>query len=380
MDTSEAPIRIEHREALAYLLTEAAEIEHGLMGCYLYAAWSLGARDPNRPHGEAIERWRKVILEVAFDEMQHLACVANLSNAIGATPHYQRNNYPVAPGYHPAGVVVSLAPFNLATMEHFVYLERPEGSADPDGPGFVSPSSYARGGREDRLVPGAHDYKTVGHLYRGIEAGLAHLAEKLGEANLFDGDPRLQLDGKLLSMPAVTPITDVASARIAIEAIVAQGEGAADCPEGSHYMRFVGVRNELRAILAKEPDFDPAAHRATNPVMRKPPVSEGRLWIDAEPAASVLDVGNALYAFMLRGLGTLTSPVALDPIARSLALQCALQGMRVMSPLGELLADLPASTTNPECRAGLTFTMSRSVTPMPEPRGALRALHENAAS
>ena len=110
MDTAEPEIRIAHREALSFLLTEAAEIEHGLMDCYLFAAWSLGRRTVDRPHGEAIERWRKAIIEVALDEMQHLALVANLENAIGTTPHFQRANFPVAAGYHPAGVVVSLAP------------------------------------------------------------------------------------------------------------------------------------------------------------------------------------------------------------------------------------------------------------------------------
>jgi hypothetical protein len=37
----ELAIVTHEREQLAYLLTEAAEIEHGLMCCYLYAAYSL---------------------------------------------------------------------------------------------------------------------------------------------------------------------------------------------------------------------------------------------------------------------------------------------------------------------------------------------------
>jgi Ferritin-like len=40
-DLREPDIVIGEREQLAYLLTEAAEIEHGLMCCYLYAAYSL---------------------------------------------------------------------------------------------------------------------------------------------------------------------------------------------------------------------------------------------------------------------------------------------------------------------------------------------------
>ena len=41
MTTHEPTIRIENREEMLYLLAEAAAIEHNLMCCYLYAAWSL---------------------------------------------------------------------------------------------------------------------------------------------------------------------------------------------------------------------------------------------------------------------------------------------------------------------------------------------------
>src|SRR5262245_48264453 len=38
--SSEAPLVIEHREALIYMLCEAAELEHGIMCQYLFAAFS----------------------------------------------------------------------------------------------------------------------------------------------------------------------------------------------------------------------------------------------------------------------------------------------------------------------------------------------------
>lgn len=43
---NEPEIVVGHREQLLYLLTEAAEIEHGLMCCYLYAVFSLKRDDP----------------------------------------------------------------------------------------------------------------------------------------------------------------------------------------------------------------------------------------------------------------------------------------------------------------------------------------------
>ena len=37
----DAPVRIENRSQLIYLLTEAAELAHGIMCAYLFAAFSI---------------------------------------------------------------------------------------------------------------------------------------------------------------------------------------------------------------------------------------------------------------------------------------------------------------------------------------------------
>ncbi len=376
----EPEIHVENREALAYLVAEAAEIEHGLLCCYLYAAFSLGRAGRARPfsgdEGAAVGRWRQAILAVARDEMTHLALVSNLMNAIGAAPHLRRPNFPVAPGYHPAGVVVSLAPFSRATIDHFVYLERPEGIVEADGAGFAPVRSYVRGSPRGRLVPTAQDYQTVGHLYRGISAGLASLAGRLGERNLFCGDPRLQVDTEIIGLPSINPIVDLESAGRALETIVTQGEGSPTAPADSHYRRFLEIRDELAALQAEDPAFEPGAGVARNPVMRRPPEPEGLLWVDREPAATVLDVANAMYAAALRAFGVLTSPAGLGARARPLAADTMARAMLAITSVAELLTTLPASTTVGDVRAGLTFTMSRSLEPMPEAQGAFRTLHE----
>jgi CDGSH-type Zn-finger protein/uncharacterized Fe-S cluster protein YjdI len=375
-------IRMEHRESLAFALSEAAELEHGLMCCYLYAAFSIGTRAEQRyppAQARAIARWRAEILDVARDEMVHMALVSNLLNAVGAAPHLTRPNFPVSAGYHPAGIVVSLAPFSLATVQHFVYLERPDDVIEREGSGFAG-RTYARGGHIGRLVPSGQDYATVGDLYRWIREGLGHLVDKFGADRVFCGDPRLQVTSQAIGLPGITAVSDLASAWQAIDTIVTQGEGAPTCPGHSHYSRFSAMRNELEQILADDPSFAPAAHVAHNPVMRRPPVPDGLTWIDAEPAASVLDVANAMYAVMLRSLGVLYSPVAIADDARALAVEATTTAMRGLTPLAELLTELPGSTVDPAIRAGLTFTMSRSLHPLPEPRDALRALHEGIAA
>src|ERR1044071_9012791 len=133
-------IRVEHRESLAYALSEAAELEHGLMCCYLYAAFSIGRRcEARHPahQAAAIARWRAEIIDIARDEMVHLSLVCNLLNALGAAPHLLRPNFPVAAGAHPANIVVSLAPFDLDTLRHFVFLEQPDDAHEREGGGFA---------------------------------------------------------------------------------------------------------------------------------------------------------------------------------------------------------------------------------------------------
>ena len=126
----EAPFVIEHREALIYMLCEAAELEHGIMCQYLFAAFSLKqSMDEGLSDDElaAVTRWRKLVSQVATEEMLHLALVHNLLSAIGAAPHFARPNLPAPAHHYPAGVHLALVPFGEPALRHFIFLERPEG-------------------------------------------------------------------------------------------------------------------------------------------------------------------------------------------------------------------------------------------------------------
>ena len=72
----DAPVRIENRAQLIYLLTEAAELEHGIMCCYLFAAFSMKGDVKEGVTEEQLvlmRRWRKTIMQVALEEMLHLS-------------------------------------------------------------------------------------------------------------------------------------------------------------------------------------------------------------------------------------------------------------------------------------------------------------------
>src|SRR6516225_667706 len=192
----EAPFVIEHREALIYMLCEAAELEHGIMCQYLFAPFSLKEREDEgltAEELEAVTRWRKAISHVATEEMLHLALVQNLLSAIGAAPHLARPNLPAPAHHYPAGVNLTLVPFGEEALQHFIFLERPEGMALEGAKGIDAPLHEAVPLMAERdIVPQPQDFATVGHLYRSIELGLAHLAEKFGEENLFIGPPGAQ--------------------------------------------------------------------------------------------------------------------------------------------------------------------------------------------
>jgi hypothetical protein len=70
----------------------------------------------------------------------------------------------VRPGHFPADVVMNLAPFCEATLDHFMFIERPEGIQFVDGAGFAHEAHYARAVRADLLSPSPQDYVSQGHL------------------------------------------------------------------------------------------------------------------------------------------------------------------------------------------------------------------------
>lgn len=378
----EPKIRIESREELIYLLAEAAAIEHNLMCCYLYAAWSLkrGTRDGlSEAEAATVVRWKRAILSVAVEEMAHLSLVANLTSAIGGAPHFSRPNFPIGPGYHPSGVVVELARFSPAVLDHFIFLERPEGKELSDSAEFTHIHDYHGTQPKARLMPHAQDYSTVGHLYRGIRHGIEVLAHHIGEGALFCGDVAAQIGPGDASLPGLITVTDLATAVQAIETIIEQGEGAPEAGEDSHFNRFLAIRKEYDDFLAANPGFDPAFPVAHNPVMRKPFDPHNRIHIDAPETVHVLDFANALYGHMLRCLVQAWGRDSSGGEERRSFIDAAISLMTILSDIGPYLASLPASRAHPGVNAGVTFTMLRDVAKLPKGPGEKQIMAERIA-
>lgn len=238
--------RIDTLDSLREHLQWAVELEHATLPPYLCALYSL---DPER-NPEATE----VVGGVFVEEMLHLALAANLLNAVGGRP---RLDTPEMLPPHPrklphSDLELSLLPFGPDALEMFLRLEQP-----------APPGAPAEG----------DGYETIGQFYAAIEQGLRHLCERLGEREVFCGDPARQVRGTDFRHTAgsVFAVEDLESALGALEEIVEQGEGTArgevwdgdqnvfhpERDEVAHYYRFQELKLGRRYLRGDTPQSGP---------------------------------------------------------------------------------------------------------------------------
>jgi len=360
---AEPPLKVETREELCYLLGQACELEHGLMCEYLYAQFSL-KRSPGDGLTPAqfarVQAWEATLITVIKQEMLHLALSTNILTAVGAAPHFERPSFPILSRWYPPGVQIALVPFGERALRHFIYLERPEGMALDDAPGFTAARHARPLTADDRpLVAEPQEWRTVGHLYRGIEAGLAHLCDRYGQDAVFIGPPQVQAVTDIFEWPELIAVTDLASARQAIEVIVEQGEGARGDWIRSHFGTFVGILEDLLAVQEADPAFSPAW--PVEPAFaRLPPYVDSGTLIEDPTTARAADLFNALYEVVLQVLSRYyihhgETAAELDTLART-----AKHLMNwVMRELGPVLATLPIGPSHPGRTAGPVFDIAR---------------------
>jgi len=209
------------------------------------------------------------------------------------------------------------------------------------------------------LVAVPEQWQTVGHLYRGIEAGLATLCARYGEDAVFIGPARAQAVTDIFEWPELLAVTDLASAGRAIETIVEQGEGARGDWIRSHFGTFVGILEDLLAQQAADPAFNPA--RPVEPAfVRLPPDVVSGTVIEDPTTAQVADLANGLYEVVLQILSRYyihhgETAAEFDTLART-----AKHLMNwVMRELGPVLTALPVGPSQPGQTAGPTFDIAR---------------------
>jgi len=381
---AEPRLVVAHREHLWWLLAEAAQLEHMIMCQYLYAEFSLknGPTDGlTGEQAEAVERWRKTLRGIAVEEMLHLALVANLMSAIGAAPQFGRPNFPQRSGYFPAGIQLDLLPFGEQALRHFLYLERPEGMERQDAAGFVPAAPPRELVAADELLPRGQEFTTVGHLYRGVAAGLRDLVDRHGERRVFVGSPRAQATPEQFRWPQLIAVTDLDSALAAVEEIIEQGEGARGDWRQAHYGRFLGIWEEYHRLRAADPGFAPA--RPVLPAYTRQPFDlPDPVAVATDPLAhQVAELAGLAYECVLHLLLRYFTHTEETDEQLDTLIDAAIGLMAgALRPLATGLAALPVGPEHPGRTAGFAFQMyytMGNLVPWREPAWTL--LHERVA-
>jgi hypothetical protein len=277
---------------LTAALQTALRLEHSTIPPYLYALYSLV---PGRNQAVA-----SILESVVEEEMLHMTLIANLLNALGASPAVDDGAFvPHYPGPLPGSVegdlVVGLAPCSVELVgDVFMVIEQPE-----------TPLQFPAG-----LT--AADQLTIGEYYARIRRVLT----TLDDADI-SGDESRQVGPERVKGSVV--VGDVDAACQAIDVIVAQGEGTATEPvevfgdQYAHYYRFAEIRHgrrlvpnldadettppERRYLYAGDPvPFDPGG---VYPVPTDPKADQ---YADGSADRYVCNIFNYTYSSLLKVL------------------------------------------------------------------------------
>ncbi|KAA8613149.1 ferritin-like domain-containing protein [Salipiger aestuarii] len=223
-------------------LEAAMQLEHATIPPYLTALYSI------RP-GSNTEAF-DIIRAVAVEEMLHLTLVANLLNAVGGTPDLTTAGFVATyPAMLPDGeedFAVDCQKFSPEAIETFLRIERPADLNHRQQGGKTVTRQKVAGAVTAGHTGAATEehFFSIGEFYKAIEDGLDRLYADIGDA-LFSGDPARQIGPEYYYSGGggLIEVTDMASAKAALDLIAEQGEGVTDTifdedGEIAHYYRF----------------------------------------------------------------------------------------------------------------------------------------------
>jgi hypothetical protein len=208
------------------------------------------------------------------------------------------------------------------------------------------------------VMPRPQGFLTAGHLYRGIEQGLDDLASRLGESVLFVGEPRAQATPDRFRWPQLIAVTDLTSARAAIDEIIEQGEGARGDWRPAHYGRFLGIWNEYQKLREQDPSFEPA--RPVIPAFTQQPfdIDQPQPQPTEPVTREVAELFNLGYEVLLQVLTRFFTHTDESDEQLDVLVQAAFGIMGgVLKPLGNALTRLPVGAGSSGCTAGPAFQM-----------------------
>jgi CDGSH-type Zn-finger protein/truncated hemoglobin YjbI/ferredoxin len=338
------------REELMYLLARAAELEHSLACVCLFAASSLkhdvsegGLTDIQT---DMVRAWRQRLASAAVDRMRSLAQISNLLTAIDAMPVIVRPAL-----FRPTSTASSesrltLEPFSQQLLDRLVTYKHLSAS-------LVEPGLAAYDGSESQNL--AVNSLTISDLYERLALGFGSMPAE----ELFIGPKEAQANPHLLGLgDHLVTVVDLESARAALAAIMATGEGVSDGPAAGVFstirMEYLSALEDARQT--NQP-FEPVRPVVVNPGTQPPGETASGTHIVDPFTAAVAELFNGAYdtmLLMLRRFFTHTeeTDADLERLARaSLRLMTT-----VIRPLGDALTQMPVdSTALPGRCAGAPF-------------------------
>lgn len=381
------PAEMSGRDYLIMLLHIGAEVEHALMVEYLYAAYSLGGPQVGA-HEETVRGWQEALVTVAREEMGHLMTVQNALLLVGGPVSFERDDYPWS---HPfCSFDFELEPLTLTSLAKYVYTEMPP------------PKSLER--KEDRetvatvtKLVGEQARAPVGELYARIvdlvsdpavvpdsafqASSYAHQANwdewgrgyRPASHKPYAKDP----DAPPAHSPRATVLVERSATRTeltaALREIASQGEAehlrsnAKD--EASHFDRFAHMFRAYEAILAKEPEWEPARRVPKNPVVAPDEAyaPEGATAITNEESRAWASLFNVRYRMLLTLLtsacGGPRDLPELMTVRRAPLIARIFGEMYNLKAIAGILVRLPLGDPKKPERAGPPFQMPYTLVP-----------------
>jgi rubrerythrin len=338
---------------------------------YLFAAFSLGGTQiDSDDHQSKAARWRRVITDIAREEMGHLVTVENLLRLIGGPLTFDREDYPIPADLYP--FPFELRPLSRESLARYVLAESPDDqtleklgltkemeeirrTASYGGAGgpvnrvgiiyaaieqlFTLPTD--RRDPPDELTPYVHSSDiqaaTRGYQARAEEWGLNYDDLKIETASNRD------------------------EALAAIQAISLQGEGSSieDLPT-SHFGRFLEVYRDF----PKDEAWRPSRKVAANPTTDSKLEGEGRNVIQDPEADLWAGLANLRYRILLVDLMhaflTERPPDSEKRSPRGLLISWSFGEMYQLRCISDILMSLPLKAGG-ELLAGPPFEMPYSL-------------------
>jgi hypothetical protein len=291
--------KTDKRAKLLSMLQTAIELELSTIPPYMVAVLSMKVTE-NR---EAADLIRGIMIE----EMLHLALVGNVMNAVGGTVRIGPDNVPSYPlrmqfegkKFKDRDFPLNLEPFSKDAVETFMKVEEPQ---EPPRPRGMLAKTIT--------IPGL----TIGEFYMNI---IALLEELDAEGNLFTGDPSHQLHDDYYwgGGNRLIPVSDLDSAKRALNVVITQGEGAwqtakttvsGDQPlQMGHYYRLAEIHYERQYQQSDDPARPPTGaplpvdYEAVYPIQTNP---KSKDYASDAKLAKLNTAFNARYTMMLMQL------------------------------------------------------------------------------